>query len=232
MPLRILHTNDLHGKLTPEKAQALAPVRQEHDLYFDSGDGIKAGNLALPLGEDPAWAAFAELGVDAQCPGNRESHVLKTGVAAKFRGRQHPILCANWRTKKGDLVWEDHLLVEREGVKVGVFGVMVAMVTERMKTKAASHYLWDKPIRTAKRKAQELRPQCDLLIALTHIGIKKDQRLAEECPEIDIIFGGHSHTVLEQPEGRICQGGSHGRFYGSYTWSKDEGLAGGLHAWP
>ena len=39
----------------------------------------------------------------------------------------------------------------------------------------------------------------DCLIALTHIGFKTDQQLAAECPEIDIILGAHSHTVLEIP---------------------------------
>jgi 2',3'-cyclic-nucleotide 2'-phosphodiesterase (5'-nucleotidase family) len=43
-----------------------------------------------------------------------------------------------------------------------------------------------------------------------------------------VIFGGHSHTVLEQPL-RICdtwivQGGSHARFVGRYIWVKGFGL--------
>ena len=45
-----------------------------------------------------------------------------------------------------------------------------------------------------------LRKDCDLLIALTHIGIKQDRELAESVPGIDLILGGHTHTVTEQPE--------------------------------
>ena len=55
--------------------------------------------------------------------------------------------------------------------------------------------------------------------------------LAKRCGEIDIIFGGHSHTVLDHPvkENRtwIVQGGSHGRFAGVYEWEAGE-LTGGL----
>ena len=101
---------------------------------------------------------------------------------------------------------------------------MVAMVTERMATRVASQFLWDDPIKTAQRLAREMRPQVDCLIALTHIGYKKDILLAQACPEIDLIFGGHSHTVLEAAEmiGKtaICQAGSHGRFAGICAWSQ------------
>ena len=112
------------------------------------------------------------------------------------------------------------MLIEVNGLKVGVFGVMVAMVTERMATKVASQFLWDDPLKSAQQQAKQLRDHVDCLIALTHIGFKKDVELAKQCPEIDIILGGHSHTVLEKPEmiGKtaICQTGSHGRFAGIY----------------
>ena len=100
---------------------------------------------------------------------------------------------------------------------------MVAMVTERMRTQAASAYLWDDPIQTAIDQAELLRPQVDLLIALTHIGVREDERLASKTTLYDLILGGHSHTVLDSPrviDGTpILQTGSHGRFAGIYEWS-------------
>jgi 5'-nucleotidase/UDP-sugar diphosphatase len=59
--------------------------------------------------------------------------------------------------------------------------------------------------------AEEIRKICnayknndiDLTIALTHIGFESDVELAKMLkPEwgVDMILGGHSHTVLEQPE--------------------------------
>ena len=108
---------------------------------------------------------------------------------------------------------------------------MVAMVTEQMKTKAVSAYLWTPPIATATQLAKELRPDVDLLIALTHIGNLQDIFLAQQCPEIDIILGGHSHTVLPQPvkvrNTWIAQGGSHNRYVGMYEWA-DNALTGEL----
>jgi 2',3'-cyclic-nucleotide 2'-phosphodiesterase (5'-nucleotidase family) len=157
--------------------------------------------------------------------------VLEAAFLAKINGSAHPILVANLRKKDGSRPLPGTLELEVQGLRVGVFGVMVPMVTERMKTQAASAYLWDPPIETARRVTAELRGRVDLLIALTHIGHREDVRLAETVKGIDVILGGHSHTVIETPEKTggtwICQGGSHSRYAGVYQWDNGT-LSGGL----
>ena len=231
MALRILHTNDLHGMLTDDLAHRLAPIRQDADLYFDTGDVVKAGNLAIPLHPDAAWPHLAELGCTASVPGNRESQILESAFLKKIEGIRHPLLCANLRRKDGSLVLSDRLVVDVGGLRVGIFGVMVPIVTSKMATRVASAYLWDPPLPTAARVADEMRPEVDVLIALTHIGYRQDVEIARLGVGIDIILGGHSHTLLDEPElvgaTYICQGGSHGRFAGVYEWS-DGKLTGGL----
>jgi 2',3'-cyclic-nucleotide 2'-phosphodiesterase (5'-nucleotidase family) len=100
-----------------------------------------------------------------------------------------------------------------------------------MKTRGASAFLWEQPLPVARRIAAELRPQVDLVVALTHIGYRFDVELALSQEVIDVIFGGHSHSFLESPElhGKtyVCQGGSHGRWAGSYEWDGSR-LAGEL----
>lgn len=224
--LRILQTNDFHGKLTSNRLPFLLKNRESADLYFDCGDCITAGNLAIPLKADPVWPMLAKANITASVPGNRESHILETVVKTKTAGATHPILCANWFQNDGTLRFQKSLIIEQNGLKIGIFGVMVAMVTDRMATRKASQFIWQNPITVAQQVAEELRPQVDLLIALTHIGYTQDQKLAEICPQIDIILGGHSHTVLKQStkinQTVICQTGSHGRYLGLYEW--DNGL--------
>lgn len=45
----------------------------------------------------------------------------------------------------------------------------------------------------AKLKAQGI----NIIIALGHSGYQKDQEIAMNCPEVDIVIGGHSHTFLD-----------------------------------
>lgn len=43
----------------------------------------------------------------------------------------------------------------------------------------------------------------DIIIALGHSGYEMDQKIAMDCPLVDIVIGGHSHTFLysgEQPD--------------------------------
>ncbi|HVL39819.1 MAG TPA: hypothetical protein VM328_10565 [Fimbriimonadaceae bacterium] len=230
MALTLLHTNDFHGALDQQVADRLRDFKSD-GLYLDSGDVIKAGNLGVPIRAEPAWGFLASAGCDASVLGNRETHVLESAFQAKIRGCRHPLLCANLRHKDGSRPLAGHLLLERGGMRVGIIAAMVPMVTEKMASRAASAYLWDPPLGVLKPMATEIRPHVELLIALTHIGFRQDQDLARLCPELDVILGGHSHTVLETPVqvGRtwICQGGSHGRYAGLYAWSDGE-LSGGL----
>lgn len=198
-------------------------------MWFDTGDCIKAGNLAVPLTEEAIWTDLADC--TAGTIGNRETHVLEAAFQRKLAGHRHRLLCANLRRTDGSRPLPASVTLELQGMKIGVFGVSVAMVTDRMKTRFASAFRWDPPVAVALETVRALRPEVDLLIALTHIGHRQDRELAESCPEINVIFGGHSHTILETPEQVngvwIAQGGSHARFFGDYVW--DEGaLQGGL----
>lgn len=232
--MKFLHTNDLHGMLVEQKLPYLLSCRAQADLYFDTGDCIRTGNLGIPLRREPVWTHLSEARCNASVIGNRETHVLESAFRSKLAGATHPVLCGNLRDRAGHRPLPATLTTVWQGVTIGVLGVSVAMVTERMRTQAASAFLWDDPVQTAVTLAEELRPSVDVLIALTHIGHSQDRRLAERCPLIDMIFGGHSHTVLESPEKVggtwICQGGSHARFLGLYEWDGVT-LTGGLRPW-
>ncbi len=232
--MRIFHTNDLHGSLNQAHVRTLVEAGSKSSLYFDSGDCVKAGNLAIPLEQEPCWNLMAQAGCRAGVLGNRESHLLSGALKKKLKGAAHPVLCANLRPQNRQAFgMEGRMTFDHDGLRVGVFGVGVAMVTKGMKTRAISDYLWDNPIETALTEVAALRDTCDVVIALTHIGHGLDVDLAKRSEGLDIILGGHSHTALAEPqcvEGTyICQGGSHAKFYGDYEWDPaSRTLSGGL----
>ncbi|MCX6367268.1 MAG: metallophosphatase [Armatimonadetes bacterium] len=238
--LHIFHTNDFHGKLTDEKAALLKREIErlsagEPYLLLDAGDAISAGNLGFnPMGE-PVLARMSALGYDAMTMGNRETHPSLPVVRTKLNKATFPILCANGSAKNaaGNVPFVPFVLRECGGQKIGIFGVTVPMATPQKVDAALWDNLFAPPIETAKRLAAELRPQCDLLIALTHIGIAQDRKLAEAIPELDLLIGGHTHVVLEQPEVvnnvPIVQAGSHARYLGHVIF--DDGVVtGALHS--
>lgn len=202
--LTVFHTSDMHNKLTREYADRLRKLKEDHpgSLMLDSGDAIWSGNVYWRPGGEPVLDLMNSVSYDAMCMGNREFHFLGIGANSKTSRAAFPVLSANLRaTRDGRRVpVSPYVMIERQGVRVGIMGLSVPCVTERMLVKKVSDYYFEQPIPAAAEIVPEVREQCDVLIALTHIGIRQDRELAEGVPDIDLILGGHTHTITEQPE--------------------------------
>lgn len=229
--LHILHTNDFHNCLRDDGAArlraAVAGLGGAPYLLLDAGDAIKAGNVGVsPFGE-PILARMSDLGYHAMTMGNREFHLWKGALDKKIADARFPILCANIRARHegASLPVVPLARVETGGLRVVVIGVTVPMVTERMKVAALSSFVFDDPVAVAGRLVAEQRWGADVLIALTHIGLRDDRRLAAAVPGIDLIIGGHTHATLETPEivsgTPLVQVGAHAHSYGHVVLSVD-----------
>ena len=139
---------------------------------------------------------------EAMCIGNREFHFLGVAMNSKTARAKFPVLSANLRSTNSDRTprAKPYEIFERDGVQVGVFGLSVPCITERMSVRKVSDYYFEQPVSVAEKIVPELRDRCDLLIALTHIGIKRDRELAENVRGIDLILGGHTHAITAEPE--------------------------------
>jgi 5'-nucleotidase len=61
----------------------------------------------------------------------------------------------------------------------------------------------DDPIEAAKQEYLRLKPNCDFVVALTHINAVDDKRLAEALPDLKLIMGGHDHDNMRIPVGNL-----------------------------
>ena len=225
--LHLLHTNDFHNHLSSLQAETIRQAKASHEnvLLLDSGDAISAGNVGVRPGGEPILILMSETGYDAMTLGNREFHIADALLRLKICKASFPILSANirWRDDQGEsLPTVPHFLKTLpNGLRVGVFGLTVPMVTTRMAAWLVSAFVFDDPVSTAQRQIEVLRPQVDALIALTHLGLREDERLAAACPELDLIVGGHSHNVLEELKVvagvPIAQAGWFGHWLGQIT---------------
>ncbi len=223
--LSVLHTNDFHDKLSETQAQFIHNEKERLGpdcLLLDAGDAVSAGNIGVRLGGEPILERMSRAGYDAMTMGNREFHIADGILRHKIGEARFPVLCANIRRRdaRQDLAplvpsWTKTL---PNGLRATVFGLTVPMVTERMAARHVSAFVFDDPIETSRRMIQELRKQSDVLIALSHIGLREDERLARSCPELDLIIGGHSHAVLTEAQRDhgvpIVQAGWFGHYLG------------------
>jgi len=112
------------------------------------------------------------------------------------------------------------------GLEAAIYAVSAAPVT------------FTDPIKAARAAVATLRntEKVDVVIALSHGGVRRnpdgtvtegaDVQLAAEVPGIDVVVGGHSHTVLGRPimvNGRtpVVQAGHNGRYLGELTVTID-----------
>ncbi len=212
----VIHTNDTHGQMRPPASHRLADVLRDHAgaLYLDAGDAVTAGNLGFRLGGEPVLTTLGELGCAAMCLGNRETHPRGEIFPRKLDRATFPILCANIHARAGAQVpVSPHVVLTHGELTVGVLGVTVCMFRRREWSQFLTDYWFSDPIEAAREQVGELRSRVDLLIALTHIGFRRDQELAAACPGLDAVIGGHSHTDLDQPHWvgtvPVLQAGSH-----------------------
>ncbi|HEY3297913.1 MAG TPA: metallophosphatase [Armatimonadota bacterium] len=218
----VLHTNDLHGKLSDHGAEVISREKSGclECLLLDSGDAISSGNIYYRPGGEPMLTRLSDLGYDAMAMGNREFHFLERGLKSKVRLARFPILCANLHSANSDagISVKRSIQFERGGIRIAIFGLTVPMITRGMLASRFSPYCFEDPLAAAAELVSELRAQADYVIALTHIGLEKDRELAASVPGIDLIVGGHTHAVLDEPiwvgDTAVVQAGWWGHYLG------------------
>jgi len=139
--------------------------------------------------------AFNIIGCDALNVGDNDLAEGKEYLVKRAEESNFPFISANLiDTASGKPLFEPYMIKEIDGLRVGIFG----LVTHKTKLDNPD-LLIDDPYETAKRVVSELKEKCDLVIALTHLGVNDDKKLAQQVPGINIIVGGHSSAKLETP---------------------------------
>ena len=76
------------------------------------------------------------------------------------------------------------------------------------------------------RLVHELRPQVDVLVLLSHLGVVDDYQIANELPEVDVIIGSHTHHHFptgQQVNGvQLAAAGRYGDYVGEVTLVVDD----------
>ncbi len=247
-------------------ATLLAEQRALHPdaLTLDAGD-FSMGSLFQTVYATDALELrmMGALGYDAATFGNHEFDYRQAGLASMLEAALNsgepvpPILEANYHLPEttdpdydeedaavqqalDDYGVEPYMLLERNGITYGIFGIMgedsAADAPESgMILEDASEAAQDM-VDTIKAQADPDKPL--FIICLSHSGTdpdpskSEDEILAENVDGIDVIISAHTHTVLEEPldinDTLIVSAGCYTSNLGVLTvdWSPKEGRTG------
>lgn len=206
VPVTLLHTNDLHSHLeqTSRIAGYVKEIRgvvpADSLLVVDCGDFL---DRARPETEGTRGRVNGRLietiGYDALLLGNNEGLTYPYGEIDAFYSRLGiPVVCANFRPLHAErqASWlVPSLKVRKSGLRIGLIGLTAPFndYYELLGWHASD------PIETAAREVEKLRPDTDILVVMSHLGLRQDERLAAAVPGIDLILGAHTHHLLEKP---------------------------------
>lgn len=232
--LTILHTNDIHGWLLPRLpyfdpaetkrliggAEALAArVRKVPGpkLLIDAGDWYQGTPEGALRGGRSLAMFFNAAGYDALTVGNHEFDDGEANLQGLIKAIRAPVLAANIYREDGKRApgFKPWVIKDVGGVKVGLFG----LANPNMKSLAFPDHIAGLVFRSgiddAKAAVAALRRQgATVIIAISHRGLEApgtpdyqgDRLLARSVPGIDLIVGGHSHTVLKAGERDAAHG--------------------------
>jgi len=209
--LTILHVNDFHGALQPTRSGADRPeeggaarlaalVKTERTpttLFLAAGDLMQGTNLSNLFAGRPAIEAFNLMDLDASAVGNHEFDGGQPALSERAAEARFPFLAANIA---GGGSWKPFEIRRVGSLRVAIFGLTTEETPVATHPRNVKGLTFENPVAAARRLVAELRPQADLIVALTHLGVEEDDKLAVAVPGIDVIVGGHTHTKIEQPE--------------------------------
>jgi len=218
--LTILHSNDMHGDFLAKKVDSkllggvsmlsgyVNQVRNEEEnvIYAIAGDMFRGSVIDSEYKGLSTIEIMNMLAPDVVTLGNHEvdygiGHLLFIEKCARF-----PIINANmYLTTNHVRLFNSHVVLEVDGMKILFIGVL----TEEVLAQARQEKLIGSIVDVFEAAA-EVGKICnayqtediDFTVLLTHIGFEEDKKLAELLDprwDVDVIIGGHSHTLLTEP---------------------------------
>ncbi|MCX6285180.1 MAG: bifunctional UDP-sugar hydrolase/5'-nucleotidase [Bacteroidetes bacterium] len=225
----ILHLNDMHAKTEGfARIKYLADsLRRNHPHVFivAAGDNF-TGNPYVDMVSDkgfPMIALMNQAGFNLSCFGNHEFDLGQAFLEKRLEQAKFQFICANMNTGSSGLKQpKPYFFLKAGTLQIPVLGLIEINdkgIPDTHPSKVTGITFSD-PLKTTGEYV-ELKKKYGCLIALSHLGIETDEKLAREFPQFDVIIGGHSHTILKKPVIEngvmIVQAGSYQRFIGKLT---------------
>ena len=227
--LNILHINDFHSRFGPitssdsncdaetdaagECFGGIARLKTaidnkrselegENVVLLDAGDQFQ-GSLFYTQYRSEIIAEFAnDLGIEVMAVGNHEFDDGPEELAKFLEAAEFPIISGNTNVENEPILagkLEGTHVLEIGGEKVGIVSALAEDTDET--SSPGENVEFEDTITSLRTQVDALEAAgVNKIIALTHVGYTQDLEIAANVPGIDVIVGGHSHTLLSNTE--------------------------------
>lgn len=215
--LVIVHVNDTHSHLDAERSGSNAghggvlercayldslrkAVGKNNVLLLHAGDWDQGSPYFTIFGGDLEVNLINAMRYDCLTLGNHEFDNGIESLASRVSRINAPVVCANYdfsSVKGADI--PPYAIVKKAGLRIGIIGALPNIKSVVSAAVAAEIPPVEDASAEFNKYASYLKntAKCDMVILLSHMGFDVDTRTAPELKDVDIIVGGHSHTVLK-----------------------------------
>lgn len=227
--LNILHINDWHSRIESNNkyestcsaeeetkdeciggaARLITAIAQERKklegqnvLLLNGGDNFQ-GSLFYTTYKGKVEAEFLnDMKFDAMTVGNHEFDDGEDALAPFLDVIKFPVLSANVKAsaaaKVGDRI-KPSIVLEVGGQKIGIIGA-VTTETPDIASPGPNITIED-DVKTITAEVEKLKGEgVNKIIALTHVGYPRDKEMIAKIPGIDVVVGGHTHSLLSNTD--------------------------------
>jgi len=173
-----------------------------HTLFLLAGDTISPSIESNTYKGAQMIEAWNAAGLDYATFGNHEFDFGPDVLRQRMNESKFKWLAANvWDKTTGKLFADTPEFIVREfdGVKVGLFGILLPETSQTSRPGPNVDII--DPCTAAARVVPKIHAAgAQVIVALTHLSMAEDKQLAR-CAGVDVIIGGHEHTLLESMAG-------------------------------
>ena len=247
--LTILHVNDTHGHIIPSPdknidsgrpvggAEYLAKMVEREraanprgTILLSAGDMFQGTPVSNLFHGEPVIEIMNYLHYDAMALGNHEFDWGQDVLQSIISSASFPVVSANVFERGGRRIRgvRPYVMLKRKGIRIAVIGITTPDTYYTSKPGNLTGLTFVPPEKVLPAIIRRVRARgASIVIALSHDGLDADRELARKVRGIDIIVGGHSHTVIRDPvieSGTvIVQAGSNGVYLGVLNITFDRG---------
>jgi len=220
--LVILHTNDTHSQVEPTDKSSLktsdmggyarrmgliSRIREQEKnvLLVDAGDYSQGTPYFNFFNGRIEIDAMNRMKYDAGTLGNHEFDNGIDTLAVVLKNAAFPMISSNYNLEKTNLyqLVKPYVVLVKAGVRIGIMALDVnpeSLIFE----KNYRGLIYLDPVQKANEVSTLLKKKekCDIIICLSHLGSDStklevnDFEIAHKTRYIDVIIGGHSHSLI------------------------------------
>ena len=215
--LTILHTNDLHSRLSPLDnhhggfAYLASVIRHEREgcidcILLNAGDLAQGSPVSTIYKGMPIFEIANMFGYDAATLGNHDFDYGWQQARNFVEMAKYPIVSSNIVDSKNQLLTpKPWVILKVNGLRVGIIGAMTNDLHILTNPGLMGEWHTTPSVETVRKYAAELRGQCDLIVLVAHItgedplarSAFNEERSFLAEPGISVVISGHIHSGLE-----------------------------------